>query len=153
MATVNVSFTPLTAHVRTARLVALAVARRAGVADEMLDEVRLAVGEACSRAVGVHTLIGGDQPVKMKLSDDRSSFTNEVIDVGTLDEDPAGLLSGIDLAEISSRALDDEIPDALPSGFGLAVIKGLVEDVDVVSDATSTRVRMVWPTAPPRQFA
>jgi serine/threonine-protein kinase RsbW len=152
MATVNVSFTPLTAHVRTARLVALAVARRAGVAEEMLDEVRLAVGEACSRAVGVHALLGGQHPVKMELSDDRNTFTIEVIDVGTLDEDPAGLLAGIDLAEISTRALDDETPDALPSGFGLAVISGLVEDLNVISDASSTRVRMVWPTAPPRQL-
>jgi hypothetical protein len=86
------------------------------------------------------------------LSDDRNSFAIEVIDAGTLDEDPAGLLAGIDLDDISTRALDDEIPDTLPSGFGLAVISGLVEDLDVSSDATSTRVRMVWPTAPPRRL-
>ena len=42
---------PCPAHVRTARLVAVAVARRAGVDEDVLDEVRLAVGEACSRAV------------------------------------------------------------------------------------------------------
>ena len=46
MPTVEVSFTALPAHVRTARLVALAVARRAGVTDDLLDEIRLAVGEA-----------------------------------------------------------------------------------------------------------
>ena len=51
MATVEVTFTPLPVHVRTARLVATAVARRSGVAESLLDEVRLAVGEACSRAV------------------------------------------------------------------------------------------------------
>ena len=51
MPTVEVSFTALPAHVRTARLVATAVARRSGVAESLLDEVRLAVGEACSRAV------------------------------------------------------------------------------------------------------
>ena len=45
MATVEVSFTPLPTHVRTARLVATAVARRSGVAEALLDEVRLAVGE------------------------------------------------------------------------------------------------------------
>ena len=52
MATVEMTFTPLPAHVRTARLVATAVARRSGVPEALLDEVRLAVGEACSRAVG-----------------------------------------------------------------------------------------------------
>jgi serine/threonine-protein kinase RsbW len=51
MPTVEVSFTALPAHVRTARLVATAVARRSGVDEALLDEVRLAVGEACSRAV------------------------------------------------------------------------------------------------------
>lgn len=37
-------------HVRTARRVAGAAARRAGVAEDDLDAVRLAVSEACSRA-------------------------------------------------------------------------------------------------------
>lgn len=50
-AAVTLRFTPLPEHVRTARLVATAVARRLGLADEQLDAVRLAVGEACARAV------------------------------------------------------------------------------------------------------
>src|SRR5947208_11829123 len=87
MPTVEVSFTALPAHVRTARLVALAVARRAGVAEALLDEIRLAVGEACSRAVGIHTKHAPEQPVTMMLSDDEDCFTVEVIDAGTLDTD------------------------------------------------------------------
>jgi anti-sigma regulatory factor (Ser/Thr protein kinase) len=149
MSTVTVKFSPLTAHVRTARLVALAVARRAGVAEEMLDELRLAVGEACSRAVGIHVAHGGEEPVQMRLSDDRRSFTVEVTDLGTLDEDPAGVIDALDIAEMSSHALDDETPDAMPSGFGLAVISGLVEDLVVSSEGGATKVRMVWPTALP----
>ena len=43
---------------RTARLVGVAVARRAGVAEELLDEVRLAIGEACTRAVALHRRYG-----------------------------------------------------------------------------------------------
>ena len=47
MPTVEVSFTALPAHVRTARLVATAVARRSGVDEALLDEVRLAeIGRA-----------------------------------------------------------------------------------------------------------
>lgn len=149
MSTVTVSFTPLTAHVRTARLVALAVARRAGVAEEMLDELRLAVGEACSRAVGIHVAHGGEDAVEMRLSDDRHSFTVEVMDIGILDEDPAGVLDALDVAEMSTHALDDDTPDSMPSGFGLAVISGLVEDLAVSSEGGATRVRMVWPTSPP----
>jgi anti-sigma regulatory factor (Ser/Thr protein kinase) len=146
MPTISVSFSPVTAHVRTARLVALAVARRAGVAEEMLDEVRLAVGEACSRAVGVHVAHETDEPVKMLLLDDRSTFGVEVTDIGNLEDDKD---ASLDLAEVSARALDDELPDAMPSGFGLAVISGLVENLVVTSDGTSTCVRMVWPAGRP----
>jgi serine/threonine-protein kinase RsbW len=69
MATVEVAFTPLPAHVRTARLVATAVARRSGVDEELLDEVRLAVGEACSRAVEAHRRHCPAEPVRIEMTD------------------------------------------------------------------------------------
>jgi anti-sigma regulatory factor (Ser/Thr protein kinase) len=68
MPTVRISFTPDPAYVRTVRTVAVAVARRAGVADELLDEVRLAVGEACTRAIGVHRREGRTDPIEVALS-------------------------------------------------------------------------------------
>jgi anti-sigma regulatory factor (Ser/Thr protein kinase) len=49
--TVALRFQAAPEHVRTARLVAVAVARRAGMDEVRLDEVRLAVGEVCARAV------------------------------------------------------------------------------------------------------
>lgn len=51
MSTVALRFQPTAEHVRTARLIAVAAARRAGIDEERLDEVRLAVGEVCARAV------------------------------------------------------------------------------------------------------
>src|SRR5260370_15078100 len=74
MPRVEVSFTALPAHVRTARLVATAVARRSGVAEALLDEVRLAVGEACSRAVEAHRLHCPAQPVRIALTDMAGRF-------------------------------------------------------------------------------
>src|SRR5437868_2624628 len=67
MPTVEVTFTPLPAHVRTARLVATAVARRSGVGEPLLDEVRLAVGEACSHAVEAHQAYCPGEPVRVAL--------------------------------------------------------------------------------------
>lgn len=149
MPTVEVTFTALPAHVRTARLVALAVARRAGVSDQLLDEVRLAVGEACSRAVGVHQSKIPDQPVLMRLTDEQDRFVVEVVDGGPLEHDVVDAdLGALDPDELSAPAGDatgDQLPDLLPPGFGLAVISGLVEDVNVVSDANGTHVRMTWP--------
>ena len=147
MPTVEVSFSPLAAHVRTARLVALAVARRAGVDEQQLDEVRLAVGEACSRAVGVHASKAPDRPVTMLLSDNQDRFTVEVVDCGPLEDAAATAdLDGLDpdaLAAPEAGAADAP-PDLLPPGFGLAVISGLVEDLDVTSDVDGTHVRMTW---------
>ena len=74
----ELSFTPLPAHVRTARLVATAVARRSGVAESLLDEVRLAVGEACSRAVEAHQLYCPAEPVRIALTDRAGRFEVEV---------------------------------------------------------------------------
>jgi len=148
MPTVEVSFTALPAHVRTARLIALAVARRAGVDEQLLDEVRLAVGEACSRAVNVHQGTAADAPIVMLLSDEQDRFSVQVTNKGVLDgAAEAGDLSDLDPATLTEAADSDvdPIPDLLPPGFGLAVISGLVEDVSVTSDADGTSVRMTWP--------
>jgi serine/threonine-protein kinase RsbW len=78
MPTVEVSFTALPAHVRTARLVATAVARRSGVDEALLDEVRLAVGEACSRAVEAHRQHCPAEPVRIALTDMAGRFEVEI---------------------------------------------------------------------------
>jgi anti-sigma regulatory factor (Ser/Thr protein kinase) len=149
MPTVEVSFTALPSHVRTARLIALAVARRAGVDEQLLDEVRLAVGEACSRAVNVHQGTGVDAPIVMSLSDEQDRFSVEVIDRGPLE----AAASAPDLDDLDAQALaegngdSEPSPDLLPPGFGLAVISGLVEDVAVTSDTDGTSVRMTWPAS------
>src|SRR5579862_1132266 len=80
MATVEVTFTPLPAHVRTARLVATAVARRSGVDEALLDEVRLAVGEACSRAVEAHQRHCPAEPVRIEMTDSGERFVVTVSD-------------------------------------------------------------------------
>src|SRR5690349_20114229 len=80
MPTVEVTFTPLPAHVRTARLVATAVARRSGVDEALLDEVRLAVGEACSRAVEAHRRHCPAEPVRIEMTDSGERFIVTVSD-------------------------------------------------------------------------
>jgi anti-sigma regulatory factor (Ser/Thr protein kinase) len=145
MPTVEVSFTALPAHVRTARLIALAVARRAGVDEALLDEVRLAVGEACSRAVSINHQQAPGTAVVMRLTDEQDRFTVEVVDCGA-DAGTGTELDNLDPEALAEAAAGEAIPD-LPIGFGLAVISGLVEDVVVGSDADGTHVRMNWPAA------
>jgi anti-sigma regulatory factor (Ser/Thr protein kinase) len=89
--TVQLRFTPLPEHVRTARLVATSVARRLGMADEALEAVRLAVGEACSRAVQRSEALR--EPVHVELVDDGGHLVVEVRDGATGPAEPAGDLS------------------------------------------------------------
>src|SRR5512135_3885747 len=77
--TVHVRFAALPAHVRTARLIAAAVARRAGVDEASLDEVRLAVGEACSRAVRLHQLHDPSALVALTLVSEPGRFVVDVV--------------------------------------------------------------------------
>ena len=149
MATVELSFSAVPAHVRTARLVAAAVARRSGVDEAVLDEVRLAVGEACSRAVDLHRRHCPDRPVVVTLTDDVDAFRVEVTDQAPSDEamnDEPDLQA---LAETSDADVD-VLDDLVPPGVGLAVISGLVDDVSIEhgtgADGRGLVVRMSWPT-------
>ena len=141
MATVEVTFTPLPAHVRTARLVATAVARRSGVDEALLDEVRLAVGEACSRAVEAHRQHCPAEPVKIEMTDQGERFVVVVSDHAPTSTSANG--HGV-------TALVQGADDAgIPAGFGLAVISGLADDVHVSSTSSGVSVRMSWPSAAP----
>ena len=137
MATVELRFSALPEHVRTARLVAAAVARRAGVDEAVLDEVRLAVGEACSRAVGLHQTGGITAPVKVLLIEEEKQFS---IEVG----DEAPRTAPVDRAPGSGGDVEAEEDE-----MGLAVISGLVDDVEVTAGEHGGLIRMTWPTTPP----
>ena len=148
MATVELRFTALPEHVRTARLVAVSLARRAGVGDETLDEVRLAVGEAATRAVGRHRSSCPQEPVLVRLTDGGGSFVAEVVDVAP--GEPADQARHADSvpdlighAQAQPQGIDP-LDEPLPDGIDLAVIGSLVDDVSVRTDAAGSVVRMAW---------
>ncbi|MER5970296.1 ATP-binding protein [Streptomyces sp. NPDC001922] len=143
MATVELLFSALPEHVRTARLVAAAVARRAGVDEAVLDEVRLAVGEACTRAVSLHQSNAVSAPVKVVLIEDEKKFSIEVGDEAphaVSGAVPGARTGGDGGAEDSAAEEEDEM--------GLAVISGLVDDVEVSTGEAGGLIRMSWPATP-----
>ncbi len=139
MAMVEVAFTPLPAHVRTARLVAVAVARRSGVAESLLDEVRLAVGEACSRAVEAHRQHCPAEPVKIELADSGGRFEVVVTDSAPA-EAPAPARTGSAAAPANGNG-------GLQDGIGLAVIAELADDVRISRTPAGISVCMSWPSS------
>lgn len=132
MPTVELLVPPSPAHVRTARLVAVAAARRAGLPEDLLDEVRLGVGEACARAVSVHLEHLSDAPVRVAVVDELGLLTVTVTDAGPppepWDSPPTDLLH---------RAPGDpRVP--------LAFLAGLVDDLSVSPAGSGTAVRLRW---------
>lgn len=153
MATVELSFSALPAHVRTARLVVTAVARRSGVPESLLDEIRLAVGEACSRAVEAHQQHCPDEPVRLELTDGKRRFEVVVSDTVPGD-DAAGGTSAVPApasapaappARTGWEALIAPLGDSA-NELGLAVIAGLADDVEICSTPKGMQIRMSWPT-------
>ncbi|MBV1851927.1 ATP-binding protein [Catellatospora tritici] len=127
MATVRLEFTPEPAHVRTARLVGVAVARRAGVPDDQLDEVRLAIGEACARAVARHQRVGMRNPVSVAFTDgDR--FVVQVWDHAS-DDAP----------------IEDE--EQITFDVSASLLQGIVKDLQVrpLESGPGSEVQMEWP--------
>ena len=151
MATVEMSFTPLPVHVRTARLVATAVARRSGVDEALLDEVRLAVGEACSRAVEAHQAQCPGEPVRVELTGADGRFEVVVTDAAAAGQDdgsgpsakPPGWPVPGDSVPNGNTPLDHADP---PQGLGLAVIAGLADDVRFARGPAGLSITMSWPS-------
>ncbi len=130
------------ALVRTARQVATTLARRVGLAGDVLDEVRLAVGEACSLAVAL-VGEGSDAAVSVRFRDD-DGLAVEIRAPGDL---PAA--EGEAAAEVVAAAVEgvgtDDGSDPLPAGSTLMVLTSLVPDVTVRTGADGLDVRLGWP--------
>lgn len=114
------------ALVRTARLVAASVARRADRPDSVIEAVRLAVGETCAVMIGVDEPAGGVDPedrVEVSLRSDNGTFVVTVR--GSIAEaDPS--FEGIDLDP-------------------WALLRGISDDLAIDSEGAVTTVRMAWP--------
>ena len=114
------------ALVRTARLVAAAVARRADRPDTVIEAVRLAVGEACAVMIGVDEPEGGVDPterVEVGLKADSRAFV-VTVHGSVAPADPS--FEGIDLDP-------------------WALLRGISDELTIESDNGVTAVRMSWP--------
>ncbi len=114
-------------------MVGVAAARRAGLADDLVDELRLAIGEACARAVALNAVHAPDLPVRIVLRDDATGLTIEVTDAGP----ESGPLSD-DVEELFG---EDEIDPRV----ALAVLAGLVDELEISTTASGTTVSLRWP--------
>lgn len=138
MPTVELQVPAAPAHVRTARLVAVAAARRAGLPENLLDELRLGVGEACARAVALHLVHAPTAPVDVRVVDEDGCLTVSVSDVGPPPEQVGGGLPDLVRSSLmNTEPADPRVP--------LAFLAGLVDDLKILAGPHGTTVRLRWP--------
>ena len=126
-AAVTVTIARDPALVRTVRLVAASVARRAGRDEEFVEEVRLAAGEACALFLGEEGSARGTsegQPVAVTIT----IADGLIVDVTTA--------AVVDVEDHPDSDLDGIEPWAL--------LRGLIDDFEVSQDASQTTVTMRW---------
>lgn len=116
------------ALVRTVRLVAASVARRAGRDEEFVEEVRLAAGEACALFLSEPASAAapeGGEPVAVTITLD-----------GTLN---------VDVSTPGDVPVEDHPDSDLDGMEPWALLRGLIDDFRVVHDGARTTVSMSWP--------
>ena len=125
---VTVSIARDPALVRTVRLVAAAVARRTMGDEDYVEEIRLAVGEACALLVGLQDAraeAAGPVEISMRLEDRLRVVVRAEGEVAAHDA-PTGDIDGIE---------------------PWALLRGLIEDFEIHRDGAGTALSMSWPLA------
>jgi hypothetical protein len=114
--TVRLTFRACPVHVRTARLVAVTVARRAGWSEDLIESVRQGVGEACALA--------------LRTADPTDHVTVE------LDDSGPGLTVRVWPVPASTGATDETLPRA--------VLAGLTDSTGVEERDGHSVLRLSW---------
>lgn len=121
-------------YIAVVRLVvsSLATARRA-LADDRIDDLKLAVSEACTNAIEANTTAGGDAPVVVSCWEAPERFEVCVTDAGT----------GFDPGTLPSHPpVTDPNRLNFERGLGIPLIRSLVDDVRFDSSSEGTAVWM-----------
>ncbi len=140
---VRLAITPTPAHVRTARLVAVAAAREFGADSQLLEEIKLAVSEACTHAIAAtrgrdcRDLVG--LSISLDGAGEQARITLVVSDHGPYPHADADLASG---AQQLAAAGGGASPDAS------LLLTGMIDDVEIGPGAggVGTVIRASWPT-------
>jgi anti-sigma regulatory factor (Ser/Thr protein kinase) len=119
---------PDAAYVSAARLFAAVVARQVGVAEEVLDDVKVAIGEACARALAT----APDRPISVVVDRKDNRLIYEVAQGETPTVAPSDLTS-------------TPTPDELAVGLNLELITALFEDADIVQTDGARALRFSVP--------
>ncbi len=130
---VRLEIPALPAFVGVARTVVAAIATSIpGIDDDRLEDLRIAVSEACTNAVEAHQAVGREQRVVLRCLIEAESLQVRVEDSG----------NGFDPTTVPRPPVGD--PSQLNSerGWGLQLIRALVDDVTFIPTNEGTAVHL-----------
>ncbi len=114
--------------VRLARMTACAVAAQLDFTYDVMKDVELAVGEACTNAVQ-HVADESCDEILVRFTIDGERLAVEVVDRG----------QGFDLAAVEQEGEEERI-----GGVGITIMRSVMDEVDIQCDPkTGTCVRMI----------
>jgi serine/threonine-protein kinase RsbW len=131
-------------YVAVVRLVvgSLAVGRRE-LSDERVDDLKLAVSEACTNAIEAHVRLGGKAPIGIRMYEAADRIEIHVTDQGG-GFDPDGIRGHPPFT--NPERLNFE------RGLGIPLIRSLMDELEFATVDGGTTVRMVL-RAPPAELA
>ncbi len=104
-----------------------------GLSPARLDDLKIAVTEACSNAIEAHEAIYAEGPVMVRCTIDDRQVTVDVIDRGR----------GFDPARVEALpAATDPRRLRHESGLGIPLMRTLTDEVSFTPDADGTRVSL-----------
>jgi serine/threonine-protein kinase RsbW len=122
-------------YVALARLVVSSLASsRRDIADDRIDDLKVAVSEACTNAIEAHRTSGTSLPVTIACEEYDDRLVVAIIDHG----------AGFDPATLPQHPPVTD-PERLnfERGLGIPLIRTLVDDVEIQSSSKGTRVALV----------
>jgi serine/threonine-protein kinase RsbW len=116
---IELEIPPRSAYVGVVRLALASLGRGLELDDEAVDDLKIAVSEACTNAVLSNEEAGGDHPVSVKWTQESGRVVVEVCDRGTIYERRA------DDDSLSSGGIDARVT------MSVAMLSSLVDDFEV----------------------
>ncbi len=115
---VDIAIPPASVYVGIVRLAVASLARSAGFDEERIDDIRIAVSEACTNAVLTNEDAGCSHPVTVGWSEEPDRVVVEVTDGGgsPTDDPPVEDSQGFSTRVVMSVALLREMADGLDFG-------------------------------------
>lgn len=134
----RLSIPPEPGYIAMARMFAGSVARHFGCDEDVVEDVKVAVSEACTNSVKAHRDRGNTEPIELLARLDAADVMFEVVDAG----------GGIDTALQKAIADSAATPAAglYEGSLGLMLIQSLFPSTEIIRNGDhGTTVRFIVP--------